>query len=215
MTIADPQRVFEFLKENVVGRAVVAPPIITNTDRGRLESAFEEDVIYSNLCRTATGFSFDLTNLSRGTRYLPRSDGKEYVAEGTYNTVRVLRYEMALRRAADFLIGHARFLSSTNSHPDPMAGTAFLVRMWMEDDVLLVDERMSGFAEMVSADGGPRPVAIDGVYRYAVKDGILVVCYQQTTYEVDPHSLERKPTGERFPEQVSKEASVPSPLLPA
>lgn len=212
MKTSERARALEFLKSHVIGRAVGAAPVTTHTDHDVITGAYEEDAIFSNLVETANGFSFDMTTLARGTRYVHDKGGRQLLAEGTLNAVRVVRYEMTERRSSGHLVGFARFVSSTNTQPDPFSGTIFLVRMWLKDGVLEVEENMAGYADFVSADGSFTPRAVDGKYRYAVEHGKLAVHYQQRTFDVDPETLRRTPTADRFPDQVSREIEFPSPL---
>ena len=204
-------QVFEFVKRHVIGKAVVAPPVTTDVDGGRITSAYEEDAVFSNLTETANGFSFDMTTLARGTRYV-RDKGRALLAEGTLNTVRVIRYEMTERRSSGKLVGFARFISSTNTQPDPFSGAVFLVQMSLERDRLAVHETMVGYVDFVSADRTFKPVAWDGKYSYAREQERLVVRYEQETFNVDPATLQRTPTGDKFPTQVSQEIDFPMEL---
>jgi hypothetical protein len=204
--------VLDFVSKHVIGKAVVAAPIETTTDGSRMTSAYEEDVVFSGLGRTDRGFSFDMTTLARGTRYAVDKNGSRLLAEGTLNTVRVLRYEMTERASTGELIGFSRFISSTNTQPDPMQGAFFLVRMWMERDALVVTESQVGYADFIGADEKMKPFAIDGKYRYAVENGKLTVEYEQATFDVDPKTLERKRTADKFPVQVSREVQFPPAL---
>ncbi len=206
---SEKEHVLEFLRRNVIGKNVIADPVTTQIDNGRIVAAYEEDVVYSNLKETAQGFSFDLTTLARGTRYLK---GKRLLAEGTMNAVRVIRYEITQRLSSGNLVGHARFISSTNDEPDPFAGTIFLVQLKLRDGKLHVEEKHVGYADEMSAEGKFVPIATDGKYQYAVEEGRLVVKYQQETFHVDPDSFKRTPTGDKFPVQTSCEISFPAEL---
>ena len=201
--------VLEFLKRNVIGKSIISPPTITETDHNIFTTAYEEDAVFSNLVQTQHGFSFDMTTLARGTRYF---SGSKIRAEGTMNTVRVIRYEMTERLSSGNLIGHAHFISSTNSQPDPLAGTIFLVRMWFANDVLKIEEQHIGYADVWSSEGNFKSVATDGKYTYSIKDGKLVVKYQQKTFYVNPKTLRRVPTKDNFPAQISQEIAFPSEL---
>ena len=204
--------VVNFLSKNVIGKAVVAPPVTTSTDGSRITSAYEEDVVFSGLSTTERGFSFDMTTLARGTRYAVDKKGSRLLAEGTLNAVRVLRYEMTERASTGELIGFSRFISSTNTQPDPMQGAFFLVRMWMERSALVVTESQVGYADFIGADAKMKPSAIEGKYRYTVVKGKLSVEYEQATFDVDPKTLDRKRTADKFPVQVSREVQFPSAL---
>lgn len=215
MNPSERTRVLQFLKRHVIGRAVGAAPVTTHTDHDLITGAYEEDALFSSLVETANGFSFDMTTLARGTRYVHDKSGKKLLAEGTLNAVRVIRYEMTERKSSGQLVGFARFVSSTNTQPDPVAGTVFVVRMRLKGGVLEVEENMAGYADFVSANGTFKPRAVDGKYSYAVKQGKLAVHCQQTTFDVDPKTLRRTPTADRFPVQVSHEIQFPPQQLEA
>ena len=202
-----------FLKNHIIGRSVVAAPVTTLTDHGHLTSAYEEDAVFSGLAETANGFSFDMTVLARGTRYRPETGG--VLAEATLNAVRVLRYEMTERLSSGKLVGFGRFVSTTNYQPDPFSGAAFFVRMWVDGHSLLLHELHVGYVDFVSADGSFKPVAVDGKATFALEQNVLVVRYEQETFDVDPDTLARKPTGDKLPVQVSREVPFPSPLATA
>jgi len=199
----------EFLKKYVIGRCLITHPIETHIEHDLIVSAYEEDVIFSNLNETAQGFSFDMTTLARGTRYLNRD---HLLAEGTLNAVRVIRYEITERLSSGDLIGHSHFISSTNSHPDPFTGTIFFVRMILNGNVLNVEEGHVGYADVPTADGKFRPVATEGHYTYSIEKGGLAIKYEQKTFNVNPKTLQRTPTGEKYPVQVSHEIAFPAPL---
>ena len=210
---SSPERiqVLEFLRNHVIGRAVAATAVTTHTDRGHLTSAYEEDAVFSGLAETARGFSFDMTVLARGTRYTPDKNG-QMVAEGTLNAVRVMRYELTERLSTLKLIGVGRFVSSTNDQPDPLAGATFLIQLWMKDDALVLHETQVGYVDAVSADGSFKPFAVDGKVTFALDRDVLVVRYAQETFNVDPHTLTRSPSGDKLPVQESREVQFPPSL---
>jgi hypothetical protein len=202
-------QVLEFLKHYVIGKTVMASPITTHTDNDQLIVNYEEDVVFNNLVETTQGFLFDMIALTRGTRYL---NGDKLLAEGTMNVVRVIRYEMTERLSSGNLVGHSCFVSSTSTQPDPFGGTIFLVRMCLKDGALEVDENQVGYADVVSAKGSYKPIATDGKYTYSIEESKLVVKYQQTRFDVDPKTLKRIPTNDKFPLQVSHEIIFPPEL---
>jgi len=205
------QEVLGFLRAHVVGRTVVAQPITTRTEAGHVASAYEEDAVYSNLTETATGFSFDLITLARGTRYSQSHSG--LVAEGSLNAVRALRYHMTERLSTNRLLGHARFIASTNTQPDPFEGALFLVRMSVVNGTLVVDESMVGYVDFPAADGSLRPGAVDGTYIYSLEQERLTIRYTQKRFDIDPTTLQRRATADELPAQVSHEIDFPNPHL--
>jgi hypothetical protein len=209
MKTSECSQVVKFLKDHVIGKTVVAAPVTTRIDQGRTEGVYEDQTFFSNLVEKAQGFSFDLTVIFRGTLYQVDKGGQRGQPEGSLNAVRVYRYEMTERQSSGKLVGFARFISSTNAQPDPVSGTVFLARMGLEGGALAVHETQAGYADVAVAGGTFKSVASDAKYRYAVEDGKLVVQLQQATFDVDPETLKRTPTQDKFPTQVSKEIGFP------
>ena len=208
MKESERTRVIEFLKKHVIGRTVVAAPVTTHTDQGRVEGTYEDQTFFSNLMETVDGFHFDMTVIARGTVY-DMDDGAKVQPGGSLDAARVYRYEITERRSSGRLVGFARFVSSTNNQPDPLSGTIFLVQVRLEHGTLIVEETQAGYADLVATQGAYQCVAIDGTYRYVVEGGKLVMHYQQKTFDVDPKTLHKTPTTDHFPPQVSKEIGPP------
>ena len=190
--MSEGTQVLTFLADHVIGKTLIADPIKTCTDRGRIEGVYEDQSIYHNLIETSGDqFRFDLTTLTTGSLHEVDKGAARQQSEVSLNAIRILRYEMTERKSSGKLVGFARFLSSTNAQPDPFSGTIFLVRMSMEGQDLLVQESQIGYADVAGVDGSVRSIASDGQYRYAVKNGKLETSYQQTRFDVNPETLER------------------------
>jgi hypothetical protein len=198
----------KFLKDRVIGKAVRSAPVTTFTDNGRIKGVYQDLTYFSNLAETATGFRLDLTIFAEGTRYQKDSAGEMASPESSLNAIRVYRYEMTERKSSGRLVGFARWVSSTNTRPDPVVGTVFLVEMWMEDGALVVHETQVGYSDWVAVDGTFTPIASDVKYRYAFENFKLVVQSEQATFSVDPETLQRTPTTDKFPTQASVQVNT-------
>jgi hypothetical protein len=208
MKNSERRKVIEFLKK-IMGRTVVATPIETYTNEDSLLIVSDDQTFFSDLVETPTGFSFDLTAIARGTRYERDKKGEFSEPEGSLIAVRVYRYEITERQSSGKLLGFARFISSTNTQPDPLSGTIFFTRMWLEGDTLVIEDTQGGYGDVPAAKGTFEPIASDGVYRYTIRDDRLVVEYKQKTFYVDPDTLRRKATREKLPVQVSEQVDFP------
>ncbi len=205
MRTYDRAQAIQFFKDRVIGKVLRSTPVTTFTDTNRIKAVYQDLTFFSNLAETATGFQLDLTIYAMGTRYQKGADGSYSAPEGSLNAIRVLRYEITERKSSGRLLGFARWLSSTNSAPDPVVGTIFLVEMWMENGDLFVQETQAGYSDWVAIDGSYTSIASDVKYRYAMQGHKLVVEAEQATYSVDPESMRRTPTGDQFPKQISSE----------
>jgi hypothetical protein len=202
---SERERVIEFLDRSVIGRTVASRPVTTRTNDGLTEATYVDQSFFSNLVRTDFGFAFDMTTLTQGQRYGLNKDGQRVELAGTLDAVRVVRYQITQRPSSGKLLGFAHLASSTNADFDPLTGVCFLVRMRLDNDGLLVHESQMGYGDFVSPGGARHPMAIDGSFRYQVSDGRLVVHFQQASFNVDPETLQRVPSGETFPPQIAEE----------
>lgn len=203
------QQVVDFLERHVIGHTVAAQPITARTNGGRTEITYVDQNFFSNLSQTPDGFGFDLTAVTLGRRYGLDEQGRRVELAGSLDAVRVYRYELTERPSTGQLLGFARFVSSTNTEFDPFSGACFLSRMRLAGEELIVQDMQVGYGDFVDRGGVRRPIAVDGVYRYTVKDGRLIVQFDQGTFNVDPETLTRTPTGDQFPTQVSEEFDEP------
>jgi hypothetical protein len=204
MPKSERTEVIEFLRKHIIGRTVVAEANTTSEEGGRLAVAYQDQTSFNNLVETADGFSFDLTALFRGTRFV-KDDGRGFLAEGTLDAIRVYRYKITERKSSGKLVGYARFVASTNPQNDPFSGACFVSRISLAGGELVVEDTQAGYCDFVLSDGSFKPVASDGKYRYAAEHGKLVVYYQQATFDVDPETMGRTRPKDKLPLQVSRE----------
>lgn len=205
MGASERERVIEFLDSKVIGRTVVSQPVTTRTNDGRTEATYVDQSFFSNLVRTDFGFSFDMTALTRGERYGLDEKGKRVEFAGTLDAVRVVRYQLTQRASTGRLVGFWHLSSSTATEFDPLTGAGFLVTVRMDKDAMVLHESQMGYGDFVAPGGERRPMSIDGHFRYEVSKGRLIVRFQQETFNVDPDTMQRVPSGETFPPQVSEE----------
>ncbi|WNZ06186.1 hypothetical protein [Streptomyces sp. 11x1] len=206
MQSAASKDVVEFIGHNLIGRTLTSQPINTRTHEGRVETTYTDQTFFSNLVQRTNGFDFDLTLITHGRQFHLDAEDRPGAAAGTMDAVRVYRYAMTERVSTGQLLGFARYVSSTNTHFDPLAGTCFLVQMRIDDGALLVTEHQVGYGDFPTPDGGRKPQAMDCRYRYRLDDrGVLSVEFDQKSFDVDVNSFERQPTNDQFPTQVSRE----------
>jgi len=197
--------VAEFIEQNLIGRSLTSSPISALINDGRTEVTYADQTFFSDFVRREQGFDFDLTVITLGRRF-GLHDGQRTELAGNMDAVRVYRYRMTERVSTGRLLGFARHISSTNTESDPVAGTCFMIQMRVEDGTLLVDERQIGYGDFLVPGGGRKPQALDSTYRYSLDaQGVLQVRFDQTTFDVDPDTFERTPSGDKFPTQVSRE----------
>jgi len=194
--------VAQFIERNLIGRTLTSSLISALINDGRTEVTYADQTFFSNFVRREQGFDFDLTVITLARRF-GLYEGRRTELAGTMDVVRVYRYQMTERVSTGRLLGFARHISTTNTEFDPVAGTCFMVQMWVEDCTLVVDERQIGYGDFPVPGGGRKPQALDSTYRYSLDArGALQLRFDQATFDVDPDTFERTPSGDKFPTQV-------------
>jgi hypothetical protein len=203
---SDRAQVIKFLKDHVIGKTVATPKTTFRLDDGKMEGDYQDLTTFTNFAETAQGFSFDVTVLSKETRYDLDKDGKRLSPGRDYSGTEVYRYEICERVNTQKLTGTARPLASTIKAPS-REGTAILVTgVKVADGKLAWSETLPGYADLIAPKGKYKPGSWDSKYTFSVVDGKLWAEYEETKrYDVDPDTLQRTPTKDKLPLFVAKE----------
>jgi hypothetical protein len=201
---SDRAAAVKFLKEQVVGKTLASALITSKTDDGKVEGSYEDRATISNFTESADGFEFDVVTESRETLYDLDAAGKRVMPGKDISGVRVWHVQVLERKSSHKLVGLDRLVSSTIKE-DPYAGAFSTVQMEMKDGKLVIKETQGNYADFVAAKGGRNPVAADSVTTLWVEGGKLQARIEQTTFDVDPVTLKRTPTNDKFPPAVTKE----------
>ena len=71
-------KIFHFLENNLIGKELVTDAVVYTLANGKLEGIYNDQMIFSNLVRTANGFKFNMTTITHELIYnLVIFNGKE------------------------------------------------------------------------------------------------------------------------------------------
>jgi hypothetical protein len=204
---SDRVRVAKFLKEHVIGKTIVTPKTAFKADNGKMEGEYQDLTSYSNFAETASGFSFDYTTVSQDMRYDLDKDGKRVLPGRETSGTEVYRYEFCERASTKKLMGTARPTTATTKTPSRDGSAILVTGIKIADGKLLWEETLPGYADFFAANGKYKPGSWDSRFTYSIVEGKLWLEYQETKrYDVDPDTLKRTPTNDKFPVFLSKEA---------
>jgi hypothetical protein len=203
---SDRVQVMKFLKQHVIGKTVTTPKTSFKLDNNRMEGEYQDQTTFNNFAQTEQGFRFDVTVVSKETRYDLDGDGKRVSRGRDYSGTEVYRYEICERVSTRKLTGTARPLSSTIKSPS-REGTAILVTgMKVTGGKLTWNETLPGYADFIAPKGKYKPCSWDSTYTFSVVAGKLRADYEELKrYDVDPDTLKRTPTKDKLPPFVAKE----------
>jgi hypothetical protein len=205
---SDRVQVTKFLKEHVIGKTVHTPTVTTKQDEGRMESDYADQTTFSNLMESAQGFSFEVTIVSKETRFDLHNDGKRVLPGRDLSGTEVYRYEVVERVSTKKLTGTVVLVSMTTKAPS-RAGAALLVTgMKVTDGKLKWKETLPGYLDLVAAKGKYKPASWDSSNTFSLVDGKLRCEYDITNFNVDPDTLQRTPMKEKLPLYVATESDL-------
>jgi hypothetical protein len=202
---SDRAQVRKFLKDHVIDRTVVSPKLTYKLDDNKLENDSEEQTTFTNFTETAQGFSFDITIVSKETRYELDKNGKRVQPGRDLSGTEVYRYEIVERVSTKKLTGTVRLLSMTTKAPS-RAGAAILVTgVKVTAGKLSWNETLPGYLDLVASKGTYKPGSWDSKTTCSLVAGKLRIEYDITNFDVDPDTLKRTPTKDKLPTFVATE----------
>jgi hypothetical protein len=201
----DRAAVMKFLKDHVVGKTVVSPRTAGKRDAGRMESDYEDQTTFGNFAETPQGFRFDVTTVSKETRYELGKDGKRVLPGRDMSGVEVYRYELCERASTKRLTGTARLLTMTTKVPSREGAALLVTRVTVKDGKLSFNETLPGYLDLVASKGKYKPGSWDSKTTLSLAGGKLRMEYEVTNFDVDPDTLKRTPTKDKLPPFVAKE----------
>jgi hypothetical protein len=202
---SDRVQVTTFLKEHVIGKTVATPKVTFQLHDNKMEGDYEDLTTFNNFAETAHGFSFDVTIVSKETRFEMDKAGKRVQPGRDNSGTEVFRYEICERASTKKLTGTARLLAKTTRGPG-YEGCAILVAgMKLVDGKLAWKETLPGYVDLIATKGQYKPGSWDSKYTLSVVEGKLRTEYETKRFDVDPDTLQRTPTDDKVPLFVATE----------
>jgi hypothetical protein len=203
---SDRAQVTKFLKKHVIGKTVATPKTTFKVDDNKMEGDYEDLTTFNNFAETAQGFSFDVTTVSKETRYDLDRDGKRILPGRDNSGTEVFRYEICERASTKQLTGTARLLSRTTKGASYEGCAVLVTGVKVADGKLAWSETLPGYVDLIAAKGKYKPGSWDSKYTLSVVEGKLWTEYETKRFDVDPDTLKRTPTKDKLPLFVAKES---------
>ena len=90
-------KIFHFLENNLIGKELVTDAVVYALANGKLEGIYNDQMIFSNLVRTANGFKFNMTTITHELIYNLDEKGVRTTIAKDYTGTSVFCYELAMR----------------------------------------------------------------------------------------------------------------------
>jgi hypothetical protein len=202
---SDRTQVTKFLKDHVIDRTLATPKATYKLGNNKMESEYEDQTTFNNFTETAQGFTFDMTIVSKSTRYDLDADGKR-VQPGRYlSGTEVYRYEIVERVSTKKLTGTVLILSMTTRAPSRGGAAILVTGVKVADGKLSWHETLPGYLDLVAPKGKYEPASWDSNNLFLLVQGKLRWESDFTIYDVDPDTFKRTPRKDKVQTFVAKE----------
>lgn len=199
------RQIIDFLLRRVMGKALYTDELVYQLEDGALMGVYSDQMSFSNLRWSSTGFSFDLTVVSREHIYEMAADGARGPLRQDFSGTALFRYELARRRSSNQVTGIFRFISASNGDATSEALASAIYDLTFADDSLAWTEQQMLYRDQPSGGKSFRPVTFDAKCKLYFVEEKLYYLYDAVCYDVDPETMARNQANATYPRFISKE----------
>ena len=164
------KEIIDFLEANVNGKTLYTKELVYQLEDGVLEGAYADQISFSNLKYSQSGFQFDMFIVSNEKIWLVGKDGQREALRKDFSGVSLFRFELAKRKSTNDLSGAFRFLSASGKDVAAEAIVSGIYDVCLQDGVLKLSEDQALYRDQPIQDGRFKPVAFQAEHHFFVKD---------------------------------------------
>ena len=195
----------EFLERHVDGKTLRTPELVYELNDGALEGVYSDQISFSNLKYAQTGFQLDMFVVASEKIYRLDENRARIELRKDFSGVSLFRFEIARRKSSERLTGLFRCISASGKDVPAEAIVSAIYDVAFGNDELTLVEEQALYRDQPVEEDRFKPVAFHAQHRFYVEAGKLHFSYSGTSFDVDPTTLERHDSGDRFPSFVSVE----------
>jgi hypothetical protein len=198
-------RIALFLRENILGRQLETDAVVYKLEDGKLEGVYSDSMTFSDLLLSGNGLRFNMTTVTHEKVYRLDSSGIRGEVKKDFTGTSVFQYAMAVRKSTSQVTGFMRGLSSTVPEHTMEAIVYGVHGVELKDGELRWREQQLFYRDMPTEKDVYRPVAFDAEIRFFCENGKARFEYVPFYYDVDPVTMSRTLSKDRYPTFVSRE----------
>lgn len=199
------KQIIDFLEANVNGKTLLTKELVYKLENGALQGVYSDQISFSNLKYSQSGFQMDLFIVSNEKIWLIGSDGQREELRKDFSGVSLFRFELAQRKSTNAITGCFRFISASGKNVAAEAIVSGIYGVYLENEVLKLLEDQVLYRDQPIQDGQFKPVAFQSEHRFYCKDGKLHYEYDGKCFDVDTKTMVRSDGADTFPPFVSIE----------
>lgn len=199
------KKIIDFIESNVNGKTLFTQELIYELENGALQGIYSDQISFSNLKYSQSGFQLDMFIVSNEKLWLIGQDGQREELRKDFSAVSLFRYELAERKSTRGITGCFRFISASGKNVAAEAIISGIYDVRLENDVLKLSEEQVLYRDQPIKGERFKPVAFQSEHRFYNKDGKLRYEYDGKCFDVDTKTMRRNDSSDTFPPFISIE----------
>ena len=197
--------IIEFLEENVDGKTLFTKELIYKLENGALQGVYSDQISFSNLKYSQSGFQLDMFIVSNEKIWLMGAGGQREELRKDFSGVSLFRFELAERKSTNAMTGSFRLIYASGKNVAAEAVISGIYDIRLEDNVLKLMEDQALYRDQPVQGGRFKPVAFQSEHRFYCKDGKLHYEYYGKCFDVNTKTMQRIDSPDLFPPFLSME----------
>ncbi|WP_455683850.1 hypothetical protein [Thomasclavelia sp.] len=199
------KKIIDFIEENINGKTLYTKELVYKLENGTLEGIYSDQISFSNLKYSQSGFQLDMFIVSNEKIWLIGTDGQRKKLRKDFSAVSLFRFELAKRKSTKAITGCFRLISASGKNVAAEAVISGIYNISFENNVLKFIENQVLYRDQPIQDEQFKPVAFQSEHRFYCKEGKLHYEYDGKCFDVDTKTMQRINSPDTFPPFVSIE----------
>lgn len=199
------KNIIDFLETYVNGKTLHTNELAYELENGSLRGVYSDQVSFSNLKYSQTGFQLDMFIVSNEKIYLLGQNKEHKELRKDFSSVSLFRFELAKRKSTGKVTGFFRFISASLKDVPAEAVVSSIYDVTLDNGLLRFNEDQSLYRDHPTKDGGYRPVAFQAEHRLFVESEKLHYEYNGKCFDVDGVTFCLKESADNYPPFISVE----------
>ncbi|MCI8343803.1 MAG: hypothetical protein HFE25_05075 [Clostridia bacterium] len=199
------EKIIKFIEENVNGKTLFTKELVYKLENGALEGVYSDQISFSNLKYSQSGFQLDMFIVSNEKIWLMGTDGQREKLRKDFSAVSLFRFELAKRKSTEAITGSFRLISASGKSVTAEAVISGIYGVSLENNVLKLFEDQALYRDQPIQGEQFKAVAFQSKHSFYCKNGKLHYEYDGKCFDVDTKTMQRVKSSDTFPSFVSIE----------
>lgn len=199
------ENIISFIEENVNGKTLFTKELVYKLENGALEGVYSDQISFSNLKYSQSGFQLDMFIVSNEKIWLMGQEGQREKLRKDFSAVSLFRFELAKRKSAEAITGSFRLISASGKNTAAEAIVSGIYGVCLENDVLKFYEDQALYRDQPIQNEQFKAVAFQSQHSFYCQNGKLHYEYDGKCFDVDTKTMQRVSSSDKFPKFISIE----------